>query len=106
MLWVYFIIALGLVGIMVEAWMSYRKSAEEMVGDRDRVRAGIRQHETAITDLEERRQQTEAHIVELKEEQQRYTGEVEFKTQELDELVARWRLHNVGDPFNTDPGRI
>jgi chromosome segregation ATPase len=105
-LWVYFIVALGLLGIMVEIWMSFRKQTEELREDRERVRAGIRQHESAIADLEQRRKQAEAEITELTGERDGYKGEVELKTQELDELLQRWRQHNVGDPFDPDPGRI
>lgn len=51
MLWVYIIAAVGLVGIMVETWLSYRKEAAQMQSETVHVRSGIRQNEAAATAL-------------------------------------------------------
>lgn len=106
MFWVYCIVSLGLVGIMVETWLSSRKDRDEMAEDLERVRHGIQQHELATTQLEEKRQQLDSHITQLRGESEQYTAEVELKRQTFDELLQRWRLHNPGDPFDMDAGRI
>ena len=106
MVWVYVIVALGLIGIIVETWLSFRKELEEIQEDVHRVRMGIRQHEAATSGLEEKRVELEAHSSELRSEREEYTGEVEMKRQTVDELLARWRLHHPGDPFDIDPGHI
>ena len=105
MFWVYCIVSLGLVGIMVETWLSFRKEREELDEDLARVRHGIQQHDAATTQLEEKRQQLDSHINQLRGESEQYNAEVELKRQTFDELLQRWRLHNPGDPFDTDSGR-
>jgi len=61
MLWVYIIAAVGLVGIMVETWLSYRKEAAQMQSETVHVRSGIRQNEAAATGIENKRRQRRAH---------------------------------------------
>lgn len=105
MLWAYTIVGLGLVGIMVENWLSYRRNNEELREDLARVRHGIEQHDAATAKLEDSRQQLESHIVQLKSDAEKYNAEVEMKRQTFDELLQRWRLHNPGDPFDGDNRR-
>ena len=106
MLWVYIIAAVGLVGIMVETWLSYRKDAAQMQEDIVHVRSGIRQHETATTGIEDKRRASDEHTAELRVENETYTTEVELKRQELEELIERWSKHHPGDPFDLDSRRI
>ena len=84
MLWVYIIAAVGLVGIMVETWLSYRKEAAQMQSETVHVRSGIRQNEAAATGIENKRHASDEHTAELKVETEKYTAEVELKRQELD----------------------
>jgi cytochrome c biogenesis protein ResB len=67
-LWVYVIVALGLVGILVETFLSFRKEMRQVDEDVRRVRAGIRQHEEATAGLEGKRAELEAHNQELRAE--------------------------------------
>jgi hypothetical protein len=100
MLWVYFIAAIGLLGIIIETWMSHRKEMAQVRDDIQRVRAGIRQHESANSGIEDKRQTSVAHAAELKEELDRETAEAELKRQELEELLELWRKHHPGEPFD------
>lgn len=106
MVWVYLIAMLGLGGIILETFVSWRKASVEQEEDLTRVRAGIRQHETAAEALEARRLEVSAHLAELRSERDEYSSEVEMKRQTFEELLNRWRLHNPGDPFDTDPGHV
>lgn len=106
MLWVYIIAAVGLVGIMVETWLSYRKEAAQMQSETVHVRSGIRQNEAAATGIENKRHASDEHTAELKVETEKYTAEVELKRQELEELLELWSKHHPGDPFDSDSHRI
>ena len=68
MFWVYFIASLGLVGIIVETWMSHRKTTGQISEDLQRIRGNIHQHELANSGIEDRRQSSVAHTTELKAE--------------------------------------
>lgn len=83
MLWVYIIAAVGLVGIMVETWLSYRKEAAQMQSETVHVRSGIRQNEAAATGIENKRHASDEHTAELKVETEKYTAEVELKARSL-----------------------
>ena len=96
MAWVYAAIAVGLVGILVEVVLSFRRQAAQLEQEQEHERRLISVHRAALAELQDKRQRAEAHIGELRESKKKLAGELDWQRQELVDLEARAERRHIG----------
>lgn len=104
MAWVYAAIAVGLVGILIEVVLSFRKQAAQLEEEQEHERRLIAVHRAALAELQDKRQKAEDHVGQLRESKKKLAGELDWQRQELADLEARAeRRHIGGHPRHGEP---
>jgi septal ring factor EnvC (AmiA/AmiB activator) len=93
MVWFLILVALGLIGFLVEMWLSYQKQADELLKQQEAARRQIEEHHQAIEKLEKRSGEVRTHLVELGSEQDDLKEKLVKFQSELAELEEQRNGH-------------
>ena len=86
MVWILVLIVLGLIGFLVEMWLSYQKQADELMQEQEATLKQIDEHHKALEKLEKRTDDVGQRLAELGGEQNELKQELEQGQAELAEL--------------------
>ena len=84
--WVLVLLSLGLLGFLVQMWLSYQKQADAMIAQQEETRGQIDGHLEAIEKLGKRTEEVRQRISELSTEQDNLKEELETAQGELAEM--------------------
>ena len=86
MVWILVLIVLGLIGFLVEMWLSYQKQADELMQEQEATLKQIDEHHKALEKLEKRTDDVGQRLAEFGGEQNELKQELEQGQAELAEL--------------------